>query len=94
MSDCNTDECASHQAVEKAMERFEIISNRLSDSHHELRENLIRLTVVVEDIARINMRMDKLEGRQDEIRQWMYKISGVIAVGAFTIPLVLSYFGK
>ena len=85
--ECNPDHCGSHQYMERTMDRLEQISERLTTGQQEI-------IVLIKDVSRLGERVDKLEAGQDEVKKFMYKVMGVVAVSAFVAPLLVSWLFK
>jgi archaellum component FlaC len=81
---CESEHCSSHQYMERTMDRLEEISADLTKGQREI-------IGVIKDVSRLGERVEKLEGNQDEIRKWMFKVMGVVTVAAFIVPLVVTY---
>jgi len=84
---CETEHCKSHEYVVKTMERLERISIDLSKNQSEL-------VAVVGKLTALTDRVVKLENNQEEIKKFIYKIGGAIALVALTSPVLVAFIQK
>jgi hypothetical protein len=84
---CDKEHCSSHEYMERTMSRLEEISAELIKGQRDI-------ITVIKDVSRLGERVEKLEGNQDEIKKWMFKMMGVITAAGFVAPFVVSYLIK
>lgn len=79
---CDLEHCRSHEYVVKTMERLETVSIELS-------RNQAEIVILMTKLADLTERVVKLEGNQEGIRKFMYKIGGAIALFTILSPLLV-----
>ena len=83
MPDCSPDNCIAHDYIMSALERFDKLSEKLSDGQQKMQLTLGKLSEQMETTKRLHERTDRLEERVLKIETFMWKFMG--AIGAVTV---------
>lgn len=92
MGTCNPKDCAVHEYVLNALDRFDTMANKLAEGQQQLQLNIVKLTENLEGVKRLHERVDKAEARVGELEKFMYKAIGGLGVVTLILPLIINYF--
>lgn len=92
--------CAAHPQYEVMVQSLKEGMRDLRTGQTEMQMTLVQLTENLKGLERLERRVDKLEAKHqvdekyqgdqiDELRRFMYKITGAIAVISVLAPLVM-----
>ena len=90
--ECDPSMCDAHAHVERALDDFKMIADKIADNQVSLQINLAKLTESMEGVKRLGERVEKVEGKVDENSKLMYKMVGIGMAGAVVVPIVLQKF--
>lgn len=93
MGDCSPDNCIAHDYIMSAIERFDKLSEKLSDGLQKTQVTLVKLSEQIEATKRLHDRLDKMESKVDEMQSFMWKsvgcVAGVSALVSIAAPFIM-----
>lgn len=102
--DCNSDGCEAHVFLVEAIKELKNTSGRLLDSQQTLELTVVRLTENLNELKKVNSRIDSIlldQKQRDQLvdkeleaqRDFMNKAVGVLGAISFFLPIVLFAVG-
>lgn len=101
MSDCATKNCEAHIFMVETVKEIKTMNLELMRSQQVLENSIIKLTENLNELHRMNSRIDHIMVKQNEKeeaqdlqisdhRDFMNKAMGSLAVATFVIPIIVS----
>jgi len=101
MSDCTSKDCEAHLFMVETVKEIKSMNLELMRSQQVLENSIIKLTENLNELHRMNQRIDTIMEKQDikeaaqdlEIanqKAFMNKALGAIAIATFIIPIVVT----
>lgn len=91
--DCNPEVCGVERRIEGVMERFTLVSEKLTENQTNMRISIQKLTDNAEFVNKLDQKVDRVEAKVDRNSQLVWKIVGAGMMVAFLVPLALQYLG-
>ena len=88
---CDPVVCGMEAKVEKVMERFYHIAEKLTENQQSMQIQIVKLTENMQAIAKMDDRMDGMEQDIKTNSMMMYKMVGGAVEVAALIPVLMNY---